>query len=359
MKLFISCLILISPFYSFANKDCANVFNFFTGNKISEAEVDKLLKRTVNTQKNLRRNSRKNLRLVKNEQGNPLAFVNMLKRFMNNRQKISSLVFTADNKEMAGEEIAQIIQKEREDLLNLVDPSEKEKIVDLFKHLDREETYPKPSDFLSYIHKYGFIGLDMEYTKRVIDRYKESIERGGMSAQFYLGLLNEFGIEVKPGVRMEVALFWYNKLAELGYAPAQVRLALLHDERAEFIKRDVEETISWYEELLKQGYPPIQAGLALVNNERAEFVNKDIKEKIRWYEELAKQAYAPASARVALMHERGEFVNIDEAIRWYERSAKQGYPPARKKLAELNQLRRKKKNVVGEVFEGIFRPPFY
>ena len=89
-----------------------------------------------------------------------------------------------------------------------------------------------------------------DYTM-ALEAYRTLAEQGNPSAEYYLGVMSEFG----HGVERDTAdaVTWYRKAAEGGSVLAQLKLGLIHDEGLGGVPKDRIEAIRWYRMAAEQG----------------------------------------------------------------------------------------------------------
>jgi len=81
--------------------------------------------------------------------------------------------------------------------------------------------------------------------------YRSLAEQGNSNAEYYLGVMSEFG----HGVEKEYAeaVISYRKAAEGGSVLAQLKLGLIHDEGLGGVSKDPVGAIRWYRMAAEQG----------------------------------------------------------------------------------------------------------
>jgi TPR repeat protein len=127
------------------------------------------------------------------------------------------------------------------------------------------------------------------------------------------------------------AMNWYRKAAELGYAPAQSRLAYLLDKAEEN-----EEAVRWYRMAAEQQYAEAEFGLAEMYN-AGEGVERDYEQAVAWFTRAAEQGYMPAVHVLALAHEKGQMglrINYDASVSWLRIGVEHRDPWSIKRLAK-------------------------
>ena len=69
-------------------------------------------------------------------------------------------------------------------------------------------------------------------------------------------LLAELYKDIKSKRNLQLALKWYEKAAQQGYAPAQFKLAQMYEDKG--TESDFKLALKWYEKAAKQGYKQAQ-----------------------------------------------------------------------------------------------------
>ena len=84
-----------------------------------------------------------------------------------------------------------------------------------------------------------------------LDVYRALAAQGDSSAEYYLGVMSEFGHGVDKDTADAVG--WYRKAAEGGSVLAQLKLGLIHDEGLGGVPQDLVEAVRWYRMAAEQG----------------------------------------------------------------------------------------------------------
>ena len=84
-----------------------------------------------------------------------------------------------------------------------------------------------------------------------LEVYRSLAEQGNANAEYYLGVMSEFGHGVEKDSAATVT--WYRKAAEGGSVLAQLKLGLIHDEGLGGVPQDRIEAIRWYRMAAEQG----------------------------------------------------------------------------------------------------------
>ena len=202
------------------------------------------------------------------------------------------------------------------------------------------------------------------YRKAEVGWYRKAAEQGCVIAQFRLGMCYATGTGVEQNqekaeewfdkikdpfdqfmigncflaplhfdfIRDEVmAMKWYRKAAEQGYANAQYNLGWMYA-NGEGVSKDDNEAVKWYRKAAEQGDAHAQNSLGMMYG-FGRGVPKDDSESAKWYRKAAEQGLAQAQLMLGLMYRNGRGVTQDdyEAVRLYRKAAEQG-----EKYAQFN-----------------------
>lgn len=125
-------------------------------------------------------------------------------------------------------------------------------------------------------------------------------------------------VECKRAKDYDGVIQYWTKAAESGDAVAQRDLAGLYNTLSDYPK-----AVYWYQKLADQGYADAQDMLG--NFYMSGVVNdqENPRKAILWYEKAAKQGYTSAQSSLAMCYEEGKGVPKDtsKAIYWFERVA--------------------------------------
>ena len=127
------------------------------------------------------------------------------------------------------------------------------------------------------------------------------------------------------------AMTWYRRAAEMGYAPAQSRLAYLLDNSEEN-----EEAVKWYRLGAEQGFAEAEFGLAHMYAS-GEGVERDSDKAVELFTLAANQGHRQAIRVLALAFEKGQLglrVDYDKSLYWLNVGVDAGDPWSAKWLAK-------------------------
>jgi|GEM_PF-3317811 len=122
----------------------------------------------------------------------------------------------------------------------------------------------------------------------------------------------------------EVAINWYHKSVEQGYAPAQYHLARRYL-YGKGITQDNTQAMHWMQQSAGQEYLPAQSELGILYA-KGETVPQNNELAKSWTQKAADKGYARAQFNLAIMYHMGTVVPKDrvKALYWFEKAAAQG-----------------------------------
>ncbi|WP_419909400.1 peptidoglycan-binding protein [Hoeflea sp.] len=133
---------------------------------------------------------------------------------------------------------------------------------------------------------------------------------------------------------------WYQRSADLGFAPAQYRLANFY-EKGSGLDRDVEKAMTWYEKAAEQGNASAMHNLAVLYA-MGPGGSADYDAAGKWFTKAADLGVKDSQFNLAILHARGSGVSqdLEETYKWFAIAAKSGDKDAAKKRDEVaNALR--------------------
>ena len=133
---------------------------------------------------------------------------------------------------------------------------------------------------------------------------------------------------------------WYRYAADLGFAPAQYRLANFY-EKGTGLPRDVSQALTWYQMSAEQGNASAMHNLAVLYAMGQDGV-ADYDTAGRWFTKAADLGVKDSQFNLAILHARGSGVtqDLEESYKWFAIAAKSGDKDAAKKRDEVaNALR--------------------
>ncbi|MEI6534821.1 MAG: tetratricopeptide repeat protein [Verrucomicrobiaceae bacterium] len=165
------------------------------------------------------------------------------------------------------------------------------------------------------------------------DALKQLAERGGVDAQFELGIRLLSGEGLTKDEKQ--AADWLQKAAAQQHLPSMNALGTMAEEGVG-LPKDLKKAFEWYEKSAKYGFALAQLNLADCYDQ-GKGVEKDEKQAISWLSRAANQNFAPAQAAYGwkLEHALGTEKKTQEAATWYLKAAQQGLVAAMTHLAYL------------------------
>jgi len=141
-------------------------------------------------------------------------------------------------------------------------------------------------------------------------RFPSAAERGEAEAQFYLGSLyfeghnapNDHADYVIPQ-NYELAIMWFQKAAEKGYAPAQHALGVMHY-FGQGLPQDYERAANWCLKAADQGHIDAQYTLGLMYYS-GQGVTQDYAESAIWCRKASDHGHSGAKTILDLLNSRG------------------------------------------------------
>jgi TPR repeat protein len=143
-------------------------------------------------------------------------------------------------------------------------------------------------------------------------------ESGDPKAQFALGQALS---ETNDPEKLPMAVYWFQKAAEQGYADAEWRLSSANNE-GRGVPRDDKSAQYWFKKAAEDGQPQAQ-GLLGMNYRDGRSGERDEKKAFYWFLRAAKQGDVDSQYSVAQMYEEGDGVPQDypQAVNWYKKAA--------------------------------------
>ncbi len=135
----------------------------------------------------------------------------------------------------------------------------------------------------------------------------------------------------------EKALYWYEKSANQGYAPAQYNLAIIYEFRNR-LNPEYKKSLYWLKKSVNQGYAPAQNGLGMLYS-MGRGIPQDNKKALYWFTKSANNGGRMGQYNLALSYKRGDGIKQDykKAFYWFTKSARQNYSMAYEELGKAYQ----------------------
>ncbi|MFN7097798.1 MAG: tetratricopeptide repeat protein, partial [Gammaproteobacteria bacterium] len=180
----------------------------------------------------------------------------------------------------------------------------------------------------------------VQYQKEAIYWFYRLAQKGYAPAQNFLGWMYQHGKGVEKNY--EQAKYWYTLSANKEYILAQYNLGMLLQGRQGILK-DYTQAVEWLTKAAKAGYAAAQHKLG-THYRKAQGVAKKNSEAAFWYFEASKQEYAPAQRRMGIMYRTGTGTTFNndqggllfqQMYAYYREAAEMGDADAQYKLASL------------------------
>ena len=151
---------------------------------------------------------------------------------------------------------------------------------------------------------------------------------GDLAAQTNIGEMYLRGEGVERN--RSVAIYWFRKAADHGFAEAQYRLGRV------YIGDDNEEAVRWFKEAARHGDVKSINQLATMY-EQGQGVAQNLGETFRLRQQAAGRGNMVAEAMLGQMYADGQGVarNDVEAVKWFRKAANQGYFFAQSRLGAM------------------------
>lgn len=167
---------------------------------------------------------------------------------------------------------------------------------------------------------------------------REAAANGDPKALFEIGSRYSDGRGVK--VDMAAAATWYQKSADLGFAPAQYRIGNLY-EKGMGVERDLKKAKTWYQMAADQGNASAMHNLAvLFATDAGQGADND--SAARWFQKAAALGVKDSQFNLGILSAKGAGMpqDLTESYKWFAVVAKAGDRDAAQKRDEIaNSLR--------------------
>jgi len=153
------------------------------------------------------------------------------------------------------------------------------------------------------------------------------------TAMYYLGKRYEGGIDVYQDIKM--AVYWYEKSAELGCPESMTALGILYLGNVGVIA-DYDKARHWLSRGADAGDAAAMFNLGLMY-QAGLGVPKDYKKAFKWYKKADERGNTTAMNKLGQMYQYGTGVNVDykKSVFWYKKAAEKGDTSAMVNLAVM------------------------
>lgn len=157
---------------------------------------------------------------------------------------------------------------------------------------------------------------------------------GHANSQFYMGLLHDVSVGIRPDARR--AVIWYRLAADQGLPEAQQKLALAYA-RGEGVPRNVPEAVDWWLRAARQGHADSQYNLGVIYALGRDGIRRDIHKAAHWWRQAALGGDPMAQYNLGSLYANGETGRADlcQALHWWRKSQQNGFDQANVALQSL------------------------
>lgn len=175
--------------------------------------------------------------------------------------------------------------------------------------------------------------LDSEYCKDLFYKLQVCARSGDERCQNQLGIWYELGIGTEQN--FELALKWYEKAIEQGYASSYANIGNLYC-KGEGVEQDFRKVFEYNFRGAEKNHPGCQYNLGVCYL-KGMGVEKDYAKAFFWFNKSAEQDYAPAFNSLAHCYYNGYGVDksIQQTILFYTKAAEAGNIAAIQNLINL------------------------
>jgi hypothetical protein len=132
----------------------------------------------------------------------------------------------------------------------------------------------------------------------------------------------------------------YDKLGEMGYAPALYELGLLHFNGEWWLEQDLKKALDYHTKAVALGNTDAMFELYVYHSTGQGGVKQDNKVALEWCKKAAEKGHYRACFNMASFYATGNGVkqDMDESVKWYERASKAGNGKASATLGVMNKM---------------------
>ncbi|MEQ8400844.1 MAG: peptidoglycan-binding protein [Roseitalea porphyridii] len=162
---------------------------------------------------------------------------------------------------------------------------------------------------------------------------------GDAKALHVIGDRIAMGAESDPAALAE-AFDWYERAAELGYAPAQYRLGNFH-EKGFGTERDIAAAKTWYQMAAEQGNASAMHNLAVLFASGADGA-PDFDSAARWFLRAAELGVRDSQFNLGILSAKGQGMpqDLGESYKWFALAAQSGDEDAASKRDDIANVLR-------------------
>ncbi|MFP3873092.1 MAG: tetratricopeptide repeat protein [Thiohalophilus sp.] len=180
----------------------------------------------------------------------------------------------------------------------------------------------------------GLVAFEQEEYTLARRQWVPMARLGHAESQFYMGLLHDVGVGIRPDARQ--AIRWYRLAAEQGLPEAQQKLALAYA-RGEGVARDISRALRWWLRAAHQGNTDSQYNLGVIYALGHDGIARDPHRAAHWWRQAAIGGDPMAQYNLGTFYANGEAGQTDlcQALHWWRKSQRNGLPQADDALAAL------------------------
>jgi localization factor PodJL len=169
---------------------------------------------------------------------------------------------------------------------------------------------------------------------------REAAVSGDAKALYLVGDYYFGGVAGQSGNDLDKALEWYEKSAELGYAPAQYRTGNFY-EKGFGGTRDLTKAKTWYQMAASQGNAAAMHNLAVLLANGPDGT-PDFTSATRWFQKAAELGVKDSQFNLGILSAQGNGIeqNLAESYKWFAIAAKTGDKDAANKRDEVAEALR-------------------
>ncbi|MEM5500029.1 peptidoglycan-binding protein [Ahrensia kielensis] len=169
---------------------------------------------------------------------------------------------------------------------------------------------------------------------------REAAVNGDAKALYLVGDYYFGGVAGQSGNDLSKALEWYEKSADLGYAPAQYRIGNFY-EKGFGGTRDLTKAKTWYQMAASQGNAAAMHNLAVLLANGPDGT-PDFASATRWFQKAAELGVKDSQFNLGILSAQGNGIeqNLAESYKWFSIAAKTGDKDAATKRDEVAEALR-------------------
>lgn len=163
---------------------------------------------------------------------------------------------------------------------------------------------------------------------------REAADGGDPKAMFEIG--NRYAEGRGVDADLKKAAEWYERAAELEFAPAEYRLGNLY-EKGTGVSRNIAAAMDWYEKAAKQGNASAMHNLAVLYAMGGDGGDADNDRAARWFLEAAELGVTDSQYNLGILSAKGAGMpqSLEESYKWFALVAKTGDRDAATKRDEV------------------------